>query len=826
LIFYFCILSKGNDVIVFVSPTKALANQVAAEIYARFGNEYAMLMPDYNIYEPYQRRILITIPTMLETVLCKEICSKQEWLSSVKYVILDEVQTINDKELGPSIEKILNYLDCPILALSATIANFTEFSNWFESLEMFKEKRKKLHKITYYERYCDLQKFLFVPQKHLKDLSNALAQSSFNSGPDDSTETLVPISELFAYPASYIKNGQFSQDFHLLPTEIVSILDAIELVCANNQEMVDSIRPNKFFKTTLISKNEVKSYEKFLIDTLREWIANEKLSEEQLERFYFRINSKCEKAFELLKREYDLKLTTDEWALENIYELVKSLHEKDMLPAIVFAKTCNLCNQLAFKLTTSLEKEEKEAAARQNKDAKKKEKHVKKLQRNLKNEDLSDDEKSMLRSSIAAMQDNVTSIDDKYTFFNPKYRLSNEEIQEEIRLHRYRTIDRKLFEGWKRGIGVHHADFHTKVRSSTEYLFRKRHLQIVFATETLALGINMPCKTVIINKDAMKFDSMLYRQMVGRAGRRGFDTIGNIVYFGLPQNAVKNLISSELIEIKGQFTHELKNIIQSSVLYSCNSQNMKLFQSSLRYPTTKLIKDTDDKLESTELVKMEINYLIENDYLDDEFRPTALSALLMPLRQLKCSAFLICEFIRKKIYKQILDYNNSSVGLEENCDRLILSISHFTDVSILNKSLIENINKEVILPNIPELDNFLVDHYRSLKAYLQWAFEQSEFTNKSIKLNRAYLNKAFSYTFSQDLKNSFIYNFYKKENLTLIEEVNCITTTRLWYALETFRKIINAIIGYIKNYSFDSVFLSVLTECEKIMKKKFDLIKN
>jgi replicative superfamily II helicase len=45
-----------------------------------------------------------------------------------------------------------------------------------------------------------------------------------------------------------------------------------------------------------------------------------------------------------------------------------------------------------------------------------------------------------------------------------------------------------MFEAWKRGIGVHHASFHTKFRSSVESLFRKRHLQIVFATETLSLG--------------------------------------------------------------------------------------------------------------------------------------------------------------------------------------------------------------------------------------------------------------------------------------------------------------------------------------------------
>ena len=87
---------------------------------------------------------------------------------------------------------------------------------------------------------------------------------------------------------------------------------------------------------------------------------------------------------------------------------------------------------------------------------------------------------------------------------------------------------------WKRGIGVHHANYHAKYRGSTEYLFRRGHLQIVFSTETLALGINMSCKTVVLTKDLLQFNTMMYRQTISRAGRRGFDTLGNIVYFGLP----------------------------------------------------------------------------------------------------------------------------------------------------------------------------------------------------------------------------------------------------------------------------------------------------
>ena len=59
----------------------------------------------------------------------------------------------------------------------------------------------------------------------------------------------------------------------------------------------------------------------------------------------------------------------------------------------------------------------------------------------------------------------------------------------------------------------------------------------------------MPCKTVVLTKDLLYINTMMYRQMIGRAGRRGFDTIGNKVYFGVLENKVKSFISSSLIKM-------------------------------------------------------------------------------------------------------------------------------------------------------------------------------------------------------------------------------------------------------------------------------------
>ena len=84
-----------------------------------------------------------------------------------------------------------------------------------------------------------------------------------------------------------------------------------------------------------------------------------------------------------------------------------------------------------------------------------------------------------------------------------------------------------------RGVAVHHAGLLPQVKLLVEELFQAGKLRAVFATDTLALGINMPARTVVIG-EMLKFDGQSrrlltpneYRQMTGRAGRRGIDERG------------------------------------------------------------------------------------------------------------------------------------------------------------------------------------------------------------------------------------------------------------------------------------------------------------
>jgi len=97
-----------------------------------------------------------------------------------------------------------------------------------------------------------------------------------------------------------------------------------------------------------------------------------------------------------------------------------------------------------------------------------------------------------------------------------------------------------LYELVQRGIAFHHSGIIPTLKEIIEILFGKGLIKTLFATETFAVGINMPTKTAVF-VDLEKFDEEFngmrllktaeYLQMAGRAGRRGLDTMGTVIYF-------------------------------------------------------------------------------------------------------------------------------------------------------------------------------------------------------------------------------------------------------------------------------------------------------
>ena len=96
------------------------------------------------------------------------------------------------------------------------------------------------------------------------------------------------------------------------------------------------------------------------------------------------------------------------------------------------------------------------------------------------------------------------------------------------------------------GIGVHHAGMLPKYRLLIEKLAQQGHLKLICGTDTLGVGVNVPIRTVLFTR-LYKYDGRRtrvlsvrdFQQIAGRAGRRGFDTVGS-VWVQAPEHSVEN----------------------------------------------------------------------------------------------------------------------------------------------------------------------------------------------------------------------------------------------------------------------------------------------
>ena len=125
---------------------------------------------------------------------------------------------------------------------------------------------------------------------------------------------------------------------------------------------------------------------------------------------------------------------------------------------------------------------------------------------------------------------------------------------------------RRLRELLSRGVAVHHGGLLPIVKEVVEILFAKTLVKVLFATETFAMGLNLPTRTVVFSgfrkHDGRSFRDLLpgeYTQMAGRAGRRGLDSVGSVIIVapGMdeapPVAALRQMILGDPTKLRSQF---------------------------------------------------------------------------------------------------------------------------------------------------------------------------------------------------------------------------------------------------------------------------------
>jgi superfamily II RNA helicase len=168
----------------------------------------------------------------------------------------------------------------------------------------------------------------------------------------------------------------------------------------------------------------------------------------------------------------------------------------------------------------------------------------------------------------------------------------------------------------RKGIGIHHAGMLPIFREMIEILYDKKYIKMLFATETFAIGLNMPTKTVCFSSLYKHDGSRLrplhsheFTQMAGRAGRRGIDTIGHVIlltnlYDPLETNYYYNITNSGPKVLKSKF----------KIGY-----NLVLHHSD-KFTKEQMIEFVDKSLMSKDILN-EMNYaLSEKKRLEEDLR--------------------------------------------------------------------------------------------------------------------------------------------------------------------------------------------------------------
>jgi len=136
-----------------------------------------------------------------------------------------------------------------------------------------------------------------------------------------------------------------------------------------------------------------------------------------------------------------------------------------------------------------------------------------------------------------------------------------------------------LKETLPQGIAFHHAGLLPVIKETIEELFGQGLIKVLFTTETFAVGINMPAKTVCFNS-LRKYDGISFRnlntkeyfQIAGRAGRRGIDKIGYVVSMifrpTFHYEEIKRITSKDIEPIKSQFKLSINTVLNLINLHS------------------------------------------------------------------------------------------------------------------------------------------------------------------------------------------------------------------------------------------------------------------
>lgn len=734
---------SDTGILVYVAPTKALVNQIAAEIQARFTKTFgtqsgksvwAIHTRDYRVNSPMGCQILITVPHVLQIMLMapSNAANPNSWSRRIQRIIFDEVHCIGQADDGIVWEQLLLLAPCPIIALSATVGNPMEFKSWLEGSE--KAKGHKFEMVVHSTRYSDLRKFVWKPHKPF--VFDGL-QSVYRlpvPGLDNGSATAARFSHI--HPVASLLNHSRGtiQDLNIEPRECETLWASMAKHQTKEYPLPSSLNPDKALPK-IVRKADLAAYDKTLKDILEVWMADRtspfKAVQKEL-RGGPGSNAPVDGSrsggtrdtIDLQKRANTMPSSIHP-SLElrrNILPLVRDLHHQGALPAILFNYDRVNCEDIALHLLSDLENAEQSWKS-SSLEWQKKLAKFSQWQKDSSKIRTAARKASKAKAKVKGGDDEVNErVEDDvsaWESFDPEAplpsfsladttKLSRSELEAEIWSIRRKRIDPKIILALRRGIGVHHAGMNRMYRQVVEMLFRKGFLRVIIATGTLALGLNMPCKTVVFYGDSVFLTALNYHQCAGRAGRRGFDLLGNVVFANMSKERAYEIMSSRLPDLRGHFPLSTTLVLRTLGLlhHTENSEFAVRAVKSLLSQTRLYLGGPSNQFAIKHQLRFSIEYLRRQHLLSQDGSPLNFAGLVGHLYFTENSVFAFHSLLKEGYFHTLC--KNFTDSRQEILLTLCLVLSHLFcrfptgHISDARREVIRRSPSCVILPDLPQ----------------------------------------------------------------------------------------------------------------------------
>ena len=547
------VIENGTSIL-FVVPSDPLVWQVGAHFAKWRGlDRNVALITDRLSYIPNAQHgkpaaVVVGTPLALETALTKirgqmsffddknkaDVSQLSGGFDHYKWVVYDEVHSIGaDTPDGLALQRLIKALKCKFLALSATVGNAQQLKTWMEKVkgeqinaELVNVEKEAVEIEVHEGRFINLQRHIFT-------------KSDFDQY---ELKTLHPLSSV---TLSFLKQGGFGNtSLPMTPQDSFSLWMSLTKYFEINA--ISELDPHKFFGSNeRITLMKAKDYEVLIKSGLQKLALSHPVETENL------LSS------------YNIEDLSPNFS---IYDLVQSLKDKDnsgndKLPCIIFhldiTHLIGRFHELLFGLESNQRKTHPTYYAslegRRKMNMAEREAALKAC--------ATEEEKEELEKENDAL--GTVDLEQPHPDFvlkvrSPISRLEFDEICKDVAENDFRRDLVKarrhpLLRALRRGIGLYidEVTFQAYKRVVMR-LATKGKLAVVFSDESLAFGVNMPFRTCVFCGDmGGKLNSIFVQQMSGRAGRRGLDTQGHIVFAGAKSQFIRDMVLSRIPAIKG-----------------------------------------------------------------------------------------------------------------------------------------------------------------------------------------------------------------------------------------------------------------------------------